>query len=231
MLVCDSHCESRQIGVIRVPFFDPIECMAETGSFTIVAATSSSTASDLLTFGQPVHLLHVASSRYLCAGAAEETERAAVRSVPAEISRENGRLTLLPPFLAKARGGDAFEPRRGLPPEDSLAACTFRFLPTRNHGRGAIFTDDPVYMASESMRLVRAGLQPLPATSSAEASADAANDAAEAILTRTISVFDDDEVFGYAAGRATLRPPAATNAVVEPLVRTEKEFESTPFDE
>jgi len=111
-----------------------------------------------LLFGQPLLLQHVSSGRFLCNGEPNEMLRTVVDSAPAELARENGRLALLPPSLvthgsssnssnsSQSNGGGSsgsstgYRQHRGRPRENLIASCTFRFLPSVNHGRAEVFT-------------------------------------------------------------------------------------------
>jgi hypothetical protein len=105
-----------------------------------------------LLFGQPLLLQHVSSGRFLCTGEPNESLGTIAESAPAELARENGRLALLPPSFVThgsssvsthSSGSISSISRRqphGRPRECIVASCTFRFLPSINHGRAEVFT-------------------------------------------------------------------------------------------
>lgn len=233
VVVCDGLNDNRQVSIIRTKKDgsstenESSESASELGAFTLVNASRSSNSSaaqdaSRLQFGQPVLLRHVVSGRYLCTGLIDEAKRT-ITSVPAEIARENEKMSLLP---------SSFIRDQGFPEDAFVSACTFRFLPTRNHGRAAVFTGDPLFLASASKRLVRAGLQPLSETTEADVSVSTADRAAKAIFNRTLSNFDEDQVYGTSARRISLRPPTnAASAVDEDEQFPVLEKTSTPFDE
>lgn len=164
-MVCDDMSEQRQCAVIRTSadgtkvLEELPEGTAEAAAFVIVAAASEhegASREGSLLFGQPVFLRHAASGRYLCAGAGDPAS-GAVRPAPAELSRENLRLSLLPMALCRgsARAGGS-----ALPLGHVQGDCVFRFVPTTNHGRGEVFTEDPLLLVTDAKRLVRAALPP-----------------------------------------------------------------------
>lgn len=184
------------------------------------------------------------SGRYLCSGWADE-ERRSVEPIPANISRENERLTLLPASLlhGSALGGC------DVPEEAFVPACTFRFLPTFDHGRSEIYTDDPIWVVTDKKRLIRAGMTPLPAamelmsaaieTTSAqspllesdaalESAIAAAEAAAEAGIRDRLSVASFDEADVYSESkfrRVSVRPKGSAFVVEESDEDEEPEFE------
>jgi len=108
-----------------------------------------------LLFGQPLLLQHVSSGRFLCTGEPNEALGTIAESAPAELARENGRLALLPPSLVthgsssnsshssgstSSSGSFGRRQPHGRPRESIVASCTFRFLPSANHGRAEVFT-------------------------------------------------------------------------------------------
>ena len=270
LLACDPIDGARQVGLFRttsdgtkVLKNSSIESQAELGTFVIVAASAEALRSlstkaadsagtpDSLLFGQPVLLRHVVSGRYLCSGWADE-ERRSVEPIPANISRENERLTLLPASLlhGSARGGC------DVPEEAFVPACTFRFLPTFDHGRSEIYTDDPIWVVTDKKRLIRAGMTPLPAaikfppaaieTTSAQspllesdavlASAIAAAEAAAAeagIPDRwSVASFDEADVYSESKlRRASIRPKGSAFVLEESDEDEEPEFEPPAVSE
>jgi hypothetical protein len=125
---------------------------AAAGGTRSSTGSSSGARGRALVFGQPVLLQHVLSGRYLSAGEPDEARSTVLSDAPAELARENGRLALLPLSLAtsgssagsssssssSSRGGGGR--LGGHPREHVLASCTFRFLPSTNHGRAQVFT-------------------------------------------------------------------------------------------
>lgn len=155
------------------------EDLIESAVFVLVAAESgisSSDASQYLLFGQPVCLRHAASGRYLCAGVAD-VARHCISQATAELAKENDMLSLLPDSLTWKSVQS--ELSCCVPQEHVLAECIFRFIPTTNFGRSEVHTDDNIFMVTESRRLIRAGIQPLPISSNTNKIFDTIGDKSE----------------------------------------------------